>query len=115
MSEAQKSAEQIVPLGKIEEPKFPFQITHMDLTGPYNLTPRGNKYLLTFVDRFTWYVEAYPISNKSAEECARIYAAHIVTRHGTGSKLITDQGRNFVIFFFSRDLQNTRNSEDTHH
>jgi len=86
----------------------------MDLTGPYNLTPRGNKYLLTFVDRFTRYVEAYPISSQNAEECARIYVAHIVTRHGTGSKLITDQGRNFVIFL-SRDLQNTRNSEDTHH
>jgi len=114
MSEAQKSAGTDSSIGEIEEPKFPFQITHMDLTGPYNLTRRGNKYLLTLVYRFTRYVEAYPISSQNAEECARIYVAHIVTRHGTGSKLITDQGRNFVIFL-SRDLQNTRNSEDTHH
>jgi hypothetical protein len=71
----------------------------MDLTGLYNLTPRGNRYLVTFVDRFTRYVEAYPISSQSAEERACVYAAHIVTRHGTGSKLITDQGRNFVIIF----------------
>jgi hypothetical protein len=86
----------------------------MDLTGSYNLTPRGNKYILTFVDRLTRYVEAYPIVTQFAEECASVYAAHIVTRHGTGSKLITDQGRNLMSSFF-QETQNTRYSECAHH
>ena len=86
----------------------------MDLTGLYDLTPRGNNHLRIFVDRFTRYVEAFPNSNQHAEECVRIYAAHIVTCHGSGSKLIADQDRNFVMYL-SRDLQNIRESEDTHH
>jgi hypothetical protein len=40
------------PLGKVEEPTAPFQITAMDLTGPYPLTPHKNRYLLTFIDHF---------------------------------------------------------------
>ena len=100
MSEAQKSAGTDSPPWDDRGAQISFPNYSHDLTGPYNLTPRGNKYLLTFVDRFTRYAETYPISSQSAEECAHIYAAHVVTRHGTGSKLITDQGRNFMSSFF---------------
>jgi len=90
----------VAPLGKTEEPSAPFEVTSMDITGPYPRTPRGNKYLLTFIDNFTKYVEAYPIPNQTAETCVRIYATEIITRHGSGSTLITDQGRAFVSSFF---------------
>ena len=33
------------PLGQVEEPAAHFQVTSMDITGPYMLTPRKNKYL----------------------------------------------------------------------
>ena len=59
-----------------------------------------NKYILTFIDHFTKYVEAFPIPDQTAETCARVYATQIVTRHGTGSTLITDQCRSFVSTFF---------------
>jgi len=36
----------------------------------------------------------------TAEECARAYATHIVARHGSGSKLISDEGKNFTSAFF---------------
>jgi len=72
----------------------------MDITGPYPVTPKGNKYLLTFIEHFTKHVEAYPLKDQTAESCARIYATQIVTRHGSGSKLITDQGRAFMSLFF---------------
>jgi transposase InsO family protein len=72
----------------------------MDIIGPYPVMPRGNKYLLTFIDHFTKYVEAYPLKDQTAESCARIYATQIVTRHGSGSKLITDQGRALMSSFF---------------
>jgi len=51
----------------------------MDITGPYLKTPRGNKYLLTFVCHLTKYVEAFPIPDQTAEVCARVYATQIVT------------------------------------
>jgi len=45
----------IAPLGEVEEPTFPFQITSVDVTGPYPTTPRKNKYLFTFNGHFTKY------------------------------------------------------------
>lgn len=88
------------PLGDLPEPTEPFQVTSMDITGPYSLTPRKNKYLLTFIDNFTRYPEAFPIPDISAETCARVYATQIITRHGSGSVLITDQGKQLTSVFF---------------
>jgi transposase InsO family protein len=76
------------------------QVTAMDITGPYPLTTRGNRFLLTLIDHLSKYVKAYPISSQSAEVCTRVYVVQIVTRHGTGSLLITDQGRGFMSAFF---------------
>jgi transposase InsO family protein len=84
----------------MEEPNEPFQVTSMNTTGPYPLTKRKNKYLLTFIDYFTRYVEAFPIPDQTAETCARLYATQIITRQGTGATLITDQSRSFVSSFF---------------
>jgi transposase InsO family protein len=95
-----ENCEFTAPLGEVEESKFPFEITSMDITGPYLSTPRKNKYLVTFIDNFTRYVEAFPVPDITSETIARVYATQIVTRHGTGSKLITDQGRNFMSAFF---------------
>jgi len=72
----------------------------MGITGPYPLTPLRNKYILTFIDHFTKFVEAFAIPDQSAQTCARIYATHIVTRHGSVSKLVTDQGAAFMSAFF---------------
>jgi hypothetical protein len=98
------------PLGDVDEPRFPFEVTAIDITGPYVETPRKNKYLLTwknkylltFIDHFSRYMEAIPIPDQSAETCARVYASQIIARHGTGSKLITDQGWNFMLKFFEQ-------------
>ena len=90
----------VAPLGEVEEPTAPFLVTSVDITGPYLISPRKNKYLLSFIDNFTKYVEAFPIPDQSVETCVRVYATQIVTRHGTGSTLITDQGRSFMSSFF---------------
>ena len=90
----------VAPLGEVQEPTAPFQLTAMDVTGPYRTTPRGNKYLLTFIDHFSKYVEAFAIENQTAETCARIYATQIVLRYGTGAQLITDRGPAFMSSFF---------------
>jgi len=62
----------------------------MDICGPYPLTPRKNKYLLTFIDHCTKYSEAIPIQDMTAKTWARAYATHVIARHGTGSVLVTD-------------------------
>ena len=56
--------------------------------------------MLTFVDHFSKRVEAYPIPDITAETCARMYPSQILTRHGTGSALITGQGRSSMSALF---------------
>jgi hypothetical protein len=92
--------EYIAPLGDVRQPTYPFEINSMDLCGPYPLTPRKYKYLLTFIEHLTKYAEAIPIADISAETCARAYATQILARHGSGSILVTDQGRSFNSAFF---------------
>jgi hypothetical protein len=65
----------IAPLGDVEEPKISFEVTSMDIMGPYPTTSRGKKYLLIFIDHLTKYVEALPIPDHTAETCARVYAS----------------------------------------
>jgi len=44
-----EKGEFVAPLGNQEKPKQPFQVLSIDLTGPYPVTARGNKYFLTFI------------------------------------------------------------------
>ena len=90
----------MAPLGDVQELTAPFQVISIDITGPYLLTLRGNKYLLTFIDHFTKYAKAFPIADQTAETCASVYATQIVSRHSTGAQLITDHGRAFMLNFF---------------
>ena len=55
----------------------------MDICGPYPPTLRKNKFLLNFIGQFSNYAEAIPISDTTAEGCARTYAPHIIARHAT--------------------------------
>ena len=92
--------EYTAPLGEVRQPTYPFEITSMDICGPYQLTPRKNKYHLTFIDHFTKYSEAIPIQDMTAETCARAYATHVIAGHGTSSVLVTAQGQSFTSVFF---------------
>jgi hypothetical protein len=78
------------PLGEVETSSEPFQVTSIDITGPYPTTPRKKRYLITFIDHFTKFVEAFAILDIAAETCARVYATQIVSRYGSGSTLISD-------------------------
>jgi hypothetical protein len=49
----------IAPVGEVEEPTFPFEVVSIDITGLYPTATRKNMYLLTFIDHFTKYTEAF--------------------------------------------------------
>jgi hypothetical protein len=60
------SREYTAPLGDLGNPVAPFEVTSIDITGPYPLTPRKNRYLLPFIHHFSKYAEMFPIQDQSA-------------------------------------------------
>ena len=50
---------------------YPFQRIHMDFVGPLPVTKRGNKNILTCVDRFTRFCFFIPTKNQTADVTAR--------------------------------------------
>ncbi|MDD9340752.1 MAG: transposase family protein, partial [Providencia heimbachae] len=84
------------PLELFERVNKPFARCAMDIVGPLPNTDSGNKYILTFQDHFSKYLEAFPIKDQTAETTAEVFVTKIICRHGTPEALLTDQGRNFI-------------------
>ena len=63
------------------------------ITGPHPLTDRNHRYILTCIDGFTKYAEAFPIRNHDAETIAKILVEQVFSRYGIPLSLLTDQGK----------------------
>lgn len=78
-----------------------FDHIHIDLVGP--LPPSNNyTHILTVVDRYTRWPEAYPISNITAEGVAKTLVIQYVSRFGIPSTITTDRGSQFESDFFAQ-------------
>ena len=82
--------------------RSPFEIVGIDIMGPFRRTPKGNRYVLVFIDYFTNWVEACALKNIEAKEVADKFYKQIITRHGCPFKIITDQGTQFTSDLFRR-------------
>ena len=64
------------------------------LVGPLQLTKNGHRYIITFSDYFTKWIEVFPIEDKTAESVAAKIKS-FVNRHGPPHRILSDQGREF--------------------
>lgn len=73
-------------------PPFPFAKLALDISGPYPKTNSGNQYIVTFIDMFTGWPEAFAVPNKKAETVAHLLIDEIFPRFGAPLQLLTDNG-----------------------
>uniref|UniRef100_A0A914VEK8 RNA-directed DNA polymerase n=1 Tax=Plectus sambesii TaxID=2011161 RepID=A0A914VEK8_9BILA len=69
------------------------------------LTCNGNRYIVSFVDCFSKYCEAFATANQTAETIARLLVNNVVCRHGCPAKLLSDRGPAFMSDLMSEVLQ----------
>ena len=74
-------------------PGAPYERWYIDLTGPHPQSDRGNIWILTCMDSFTKWAEAFPLRSKEAEPIARVMVEQLFTRFGPPLSILSDLGR----------------------
>lgn len=88
------------PINRFPPTSARFDHIHIDLVGPLPIS-NGFSYLLTAVDRFTRWPEAYLLKDISAETVAKEFVAGYVARFGVPAKITTDRGSQFEARLFA--------------
>lgn len=70
--------------------RWAMDIVHMPKTA------RGNKYMLTFTEYSTRYVDAHPLTNTQAITIARIVVDELCFRFGCPQEILSDLGQNLI-------------------
>lgn len=86
---------QISPLQEMEEVMYPFQKIGVDMCGPYPESITGAKYILTVVDQYSGWAEAFAVANKKTETIVRIMIDEIFPRYSCPDRIVSDNGGEF--------------------
>ena len=84
------------PLTEVDTPPYPFAKIALDLVGPLPKTLSNNVYILTAIDWFSGFVEAWPLPDKKADGIAHLLLDEIFPRYGCPLQVVTDNGSEFV-------------------
>ena len=74
---------------------YPLQRVGVDLIGKLTPSLKGKSYILTIVDHFSRYVQAYALENKEANTIATAFLDY-VCRHGCPENCVSDRGGEFT-------------------
>lgn len=85
----------LAPLQRMTTPSSPFSVVHCDCVGPMPPTMNGNRFIITYIDAFSKWIEAYPVQSINSEMVADTLA-DFIARHGCCKTIITDRGKNFL-------------------
>ena len=79
----------------------PWERMGIDIVGPFPRSARGNKYMLTVIDHFTKWAEAFPIANHEATTVSRVMVEQVFSRFGVPLQILSDRGSEFESNLFS--------------
>ena len=60
------------------------------------LTVNGNRYVVTFIDYLTKWVESFACEDQTSETLAKLLVDHVICRHGIPECLVSDRGPNLL-------------------
>jgi len=89
----------------IESPEQPFEAINMDICGPYKESYKGNKYIITCVDRLTRYVTVRAVPNQLTNTIIKFLNEEVIMKYNTPKKITTDRGPQFMSAIFQSQLR----------
>ena len=84
------------PLQRTFCPEYPMHISSFDIVGPMKTSYRGNTHYLSWIDHFSRFPEAIPLSETNTEAVAKAFVEQIISRYGISKVLLSDRGSNFT-------------------
>ena len=85
---------------KLFTAKAPFSMVGIDIVGPLPVTKRGNRYILTTIDRFSRYIHLIPLESITAENVAVEFRAQYLLVYGFPEQILSDRGSQFTSSIF---------------
>lgn len=94
------------PYGKLRAIKTSalFERVHMDIIGPINCKPLGNRYIITAIDAFSRYAKAEVRKDVTTHDTLN-FLKSIIQEHGPPDHLVTDNGPQFKSSIFTEYLE----------
>ena len=80
------------PLRETDIPPYAGAKFSLDLAGPFPVTLSGNKYVVSFVDWLSGWIEAFPVPDKTADSVVFLLQTEIIPRFSCPLVLVTDNG-----------------------
>ena len=74
---------------------YPMERIAIDISGPYHVTKKGNKYILVVSDYFTRWVDAFALKSTEATHVAEVLVNRFISIFGVPLQLHSDRGSNF--------------------
>jgi len=78
----------------------PFEMVSVDITGKHPKSSKANEYIVTVVDIFSKWAEAYQVRTHTAPVVAKVLIDNFFSRFGMPRRILTDQGKEFESILF---------------
>jgi len=75
---------------------YPWKRIQIDFIGPLVRSSRGNCQILTVIEKFTKFSEAFPLPNATGELTAKTIEDEIFLRYGIPDEMLSDRGSHFI-------------------